>query len=147
MSAAGTARRGLDEAGLVFWRSCMLDSARLYPAFRWLLGMQALTTLSQTWVRPLDRGMMWSRGSVLESEPQYWQAYLSRKNMARRERRRRRIGRLTMWIKRITDGRGGNHGHAVYVAPTVGHQLGLPQSLQDKGPAGVAHGEGLIVLV
>jgi hypothetical protein len=58
LSAAGTARRGLDEAGLVFWRSCMLDSARLYPAFRWLHGMQALTTLSQTWVPPLDREMM-----------------------------------------------------------------------------------------
>ena len=67
--------KGSGRGGPGLRRSFMLDSARLYPAFRWLHGMQALTTLSQTWAPPLDRGMMWSRVSVLDSEPQYWQVY------------------------------------------------------------------------
>lgn len=58
-------------------------SLRYLSPFLWLHVSQAIATLSQVWVPPLERGMMWSMVSCLEL-PQYWQRCPSRLSSSRR---------------------------------------------------------------
>ena len=123
--------------------------ARLFgqaAALAVVAALQAVTRLSQVWHPPRWRGMTWSSVRSWPWRPQYWQVWLSRAKISRRERRTRGRGRRMRCWSRMTE--GARKRRAAY-GSSGGRTRRPPPSRRRRAGmrADVADVEWLVVLV